>query len=240
MSDPQLPGGLGRRFAPDARDRQYPMRMLLRPTGLPKQRYYPLGPKLPLDQGETGTCVAHAWTAFEYAAPLMCKDADNPFDLYREIVKVDEWAENDYEATAPDDQLQQGTSVRAGVKVLQTKGRIKSYVWAHNADEAATWLLTRGTIAFGTDWYYRMSDLTHDGYAVPEGRIAGGHAYLGIGYSRTRKAFRCLTSWGKSFGQDGRFWIHHMDMDKLIAADGEACAALEQVVKPIETANGNS
>lgn len=227
--------GFGRIHSPDPNDRKYPMRMLLRPTKLPVHRYYRLGPYLPLDQGDTGTCVAHAWTGFLDAAPMMCKDAPSPYDTYRGIVATDEFTENDDEANAPDANLQMGTSVRAGAKYLQGKGFLKSYVWANNADEAAAWLLSgKGTLVAGTNWYYGMSDLDRDGYAVPEGGVLGGHSYLVIGYNRVTKSFRIINSWGKDWGTKGKCWIHHMDMDKLIKEDGEMCAAVEQLVKPVE------
>ena len=232
----QLPGGLGRRFIPDPEDRKYPMRAVLRPRAIPQQRYYQTGRQLPLDQGNTGTCVAHAWTAFLYAALMMSRTAPSPYDTYREIVKVDEWDDNDFEATSPRIQdLQFGTSVRAGAKVMQAQGHLKNYVWSRDADEMALWLLTgQGTIVLGTTWYWDMGDLRDGGFAYPTGGVAGGHAYLAIGYSRNYKAFRCLKSWGSEFGAKGRFWIHHQDMDKLVKLeDGEACAAVQQVVLPV-------
>jgi len=227
-------GGLGRIYIPDPNDKQYPMRAALRPRALPERRYYQTGRHLPLDQGKTGTCVAHAWTAFLYAALTMSKTAPSPFDTYREIVKIDEFEDNDGEANAPNNQLQYGTSVRAGAKVLQARGDLVSYVWSKSADEMAAWLLSgHGTIVLGTTWYWDMGDLK-DGYAYPTGGVAGGHSYLCIGYNRKVKAFRCLNSWGPEFGDNGRFWIMHHDMDKLVKEeDGEACAATQVVIHPV-------
>lgn len=224
----------GRRAAPDVNDKKYPMRMLLRPTTIPKSRYYPSGVQLPLNQGNTGTCVAHAWTGFMSAAPLMVKPLPSPFALYKKIVLLDEWDDNDHEATAPIDQLQFGTSVRAGVKHLQTAGHIKSYLWALNADDAALWLLTgKGSIVLGTNWYWDMGDTDGVKPVSLTGGLAGGHAFLCLGYSRVTKQFRCVNSWGREYGHVGRFWIRHADMERLIAREsGEACAAVEQLVAP--------
>lgn len=226
--------GFGRLYAPDPEDKKYPMRAALRPRQLPVARYYQTGKHLPLDQGQTGTCVAHAWTGFLYAALTMSKKAPSPFDTYRQIVAVDEFPENDNEATAPDDQLQGGTSVRAGAKVLQARGDLVNYVWSNDADEMAAWLLSgHGTIVLGTNWYWDMSDLKK-GFAVPTGGLAGGHSYLAIGYNRRMMAFRCLNSWGEEYGVNGRFWIHHTDMNTLVKAEeGEACAATQVVVQPV-------
>lgn len=230
----EMKHGFGRIHVPDARDASYPMRAALRPGVLPNSRYYVTGPKLPLDQGQTGTCVAHAWTGFLLSAPLMCKDAPSAFDTYRGIVAVDEFSDNDFEATAPNDQLQYGSSIRGGAKYLQSQGRLASYVWAESTEDMARWLLTgRGTITLGTDWHWNMSDLDAKGVAHLGGGIAGGHAYLCIGYSRVRKMFRCLNSWGMSFGSHGRFWIEEDDMGVLLSAQGEACAAVEQPLQKV-------
>lgn len=233
MAEP-IKRGFGRLYTPDIRDAQYPMRALLRATPLPPSRYYPTGPKLPMDQGETGTCVAHAWTGFLCAALMMCPNPPNVYETYRGIVAIDEWSENDHEATATDiSELQSGTSVRAGAQYLRGKGHLKSFLWTRSADEAATWLLSgKGTLVMGTDWYSGMSDLTPRHLARVEGVIMGGHAYLAVGYNRTTKMFRCLNSWGKGWGKQGRFWIQHDDMQTLIRANGECCAAVEQVVPP--------
>jgi hypothetical protein len=224
--------GFGRLRATDTRDKKFPMRALLRPTGYPNHRYYFIpNAHMPLDQGQTGTCTAHAAVGFLYAAPIVCKNPESPFDLYRETVANDEFTDNDAEATLPDADLQMGTSVRATVKTLQRHGHIKTYVWAGNADDGAAWLLTgRGPLMAGTDWTYGMSELDAKGYARVVGGVQGGHAYLIQGYDRVRKAFRAINSWGYDWGQKGRFWIAHPDMQKLLDAGGELCAATEQLV----------
>jgi len=45
-----------------------------------------------------------------------------------------------------------------------------------------------------------------------------------------RRAFRAINSWGRSWGQNGRFWIRQDDLMLLLQEDGEACAAVEQRV----------
>jgi len=226
--------GFGRLPAPDARDRQYPMRAALRPVALPAQRYYATGPQLPLDQGQTGTCVAHAWTGFLLAAPMMDKSVPSAFDTYRGLVLEDEFPENDVEALLPNAQLQYGSSVRGGAKYFQSQGRLKSYVWASGVEDMRRWLLGGfGTVVLGTEWHWNMSELDRAYRAHLGGGIAGGHAYLCIGYSTPKKMFRCLNSWGPTFGAHGRFWIHQDDMAILLAAQGEAAAAVEQAIPPV-------
>lgn len=225
--------GFGRLHVPDARDAAYPMRAALRPAPLPVSRYYKTG-ALPLDQGQTGTCTAHSAVGFLMAAPMMTKAVPSPFDIYRDTVANDEFEENDVEAQYSDAMLQMGTSVRATVQTLRRRGYIKSFVWAESTDDMAKWLLTgKGTVMLGTDWHWNMSDLDSQGVARLGGGIAGGHAYLCIGYNRITRMFRCMNSWGRSFGSVGRFWITHDDMGVLLAAAGEACAAVEQHVAPV-------
>jgi hypothetical protein len=228
-------GGMGRIVAPDSKDRRYPMAAALRPMSLPKQRYYAVPSKLlPMNQGETGTCVAHAWRAFLLCSPIQCLNAPDPFSLYRGLILLDEFADNDDEVGKPTEELQFGSSVRGGAKYLQQLGHIKSYVWSRSADEMAAWMLAgHGTIVLGTTWHWGMSDLDSKGFASISGGDAGGHAYIAIGYSRVHQAFRCLNSWGRDFGDAGRFWIRKADMNRLIKDDGEACAAVEQLVLPV-------
>jgi hypothetical protein len=66
------------------------------------------------------------------------------------------------------------------------------------------------------------------GLVKPSGRLAGGHAYLCVGYTRIKGAFRFINSWG-DWGQGGRFWMDGEDLDRLLfAEDGEAAAAQEK------------
>lgn len=226
---------LGRRSAPDVRDRAYPMRSVMPSFALRPYRYYKTGSFLPMDQGATGTCVAHAWRGFLLAAPLMCPTPPDAFDLYRRIVLLDEWTDNDHEATSTNNSaLQSGTSVRAGVKHLQELGFIESYVWAASAEECARWILTRSTIVMGTNWTSGMDHPDYrTGMAQVTGPSLGGHAWLLTGYNRLTKVFRAMNSWGTLWGREGRFYLSYNDLDKLIKEDGEACAAVEQRVTPL-------
>lgn len=225
--------GLGRRHAPDARDERFPMRLVLPPFQLaPGTRHYPPGPVL--DQGNTGTCVGHAWRGWLNGAPLMTTSGPGAMDIYRACVQIDEWADNDFEATAPESALQSGTSVRAGVKALQAKGHIASYVWAKTVEEVRAFLLSgRGTVVFGTDWYWGMFDPDKEGFVHLKGGLAGGHAYKATGWSDTKDAVRCQNSWGRTWGQGGRFWLKRADLQTLLDAAGECCAAVEQKVTPL-------
>ena len=219
--------GLGRREAKDPRDALYPLRAALPPAraiaALPESKYW--SPGAVLDQGPTPQCVAYSWTQFLLTSPIKSKlsvlGSDFMQRVYREAQTVDEWPGEAYD----------GTSVRAGAKVLTRLGHLAEYRWAKNADEVKTYVLSRGCVIFGTNWYEGMFYPTHDGYLKIEGQIAGGHAYAIVGYSKPRDAFRILNSWGIGWGEKGRAWIKRTDAQILLDQDGEACSGLQQLIK---------
>ena len=150
--------GFGRRFAEDPRDRNYLMRRMLpdaRTLALPTRKTWGIN-KTALNQGNTGTCVGHAWRNFLRCAPIRTVRGDpSAFDIYRSSVLKDPWADNDDEANLPDGDsgLDVGTSVRAGAEAVTGFGLLKSYVWAFELQPAVEWVLTEGPVVLGTNWY---------------------------------------------------------------------------------------
>lgn len=232
---------LGRKHAPDERDRKFGMRLLLDPL---RETYFPRGlaegtrhyrPGKVLDQGRTGTCVAHGWTSKMHAAPIMQQLPVSPYDLYRKIVQVDEWFDNDSEATAPDAGLQSGTSVRAGAKVLQAMGYLQNYLWAESVEDVRAWHLAGfGGCVIGVNWTAAMFQTDLDGFVNYTGSIQGGHCVVTTGWNdkvrhngKLGRALRCQNSWSVQFGEKGRFWISEGDLAKLMQDAGEVCASTE-------------
>lgn len=220
----------GRIYAPDSRDRRFPMRLVLEETPFPtilekRDRVYRSGPVL--DQGQTGTCVGHGWAGWLQGAPLMTKTGPAPFAIYDAAILIDEWNDNDY-----DPGRQFGTSVRAGVQVLQSLAHVKSYVWAESVDDIRAWHLAGlGTVVLGLNWYEGMMETTDFGYIYATGGVVGGHCIKSTGWSDKRDALRIQNSWGVSWGQFGRAWIPRKDLEFLLADQGEACAATEQKLR---------
>jgi hypothetical protein len=217
--------GLGRRHAFDPRDRHYPMRRALEPKVAKEVTSKVWDTDTVLDQGSTPQCVAYSWTGFLLAAPRehslkVLGGPSFPQALYFAAQKNDEFPGEDYD----------GSSVRGGAKALGLMSKIGEYIWATTADEARDFILTRGPIVLGTDWHVEMYHPDPQGYLKPEGAIDGGHAYLAIGFSRRRDAFRIMNSWGISWGERGRAWLKRADLQQLLERDGEACSALETVV----------
>lgn len=216
--------GLGRLPAPDSRDHQHMLSAVTPKRADVSSKMWT--PGAVLDQGNSSECVANAWTGFLEASPLRTSlvqfgGVESIHALYKAAQKVDEWPGEDYN----------GTSVRAGAKVLTTQGRLAEYLWAFDVDTMRRYVLSRGPVVVGTNWYEDMFyPEQHKKFLSPTGAMAGGHAWLVIGYSLARKSFRMVNSWGPSWGEKGRAWIKLDDMAKLIAESGEVCSAVEQKV----------
>lgn len=236
--------GFGRLVAHDPRDQQYPMRLALDPIrsaafphGLPDgRRGYRHAPLM--DQGDSGTCVGHAWVEKIIGGPVMQPSPVGPFDLYRECVLADEFPDNDAEATAQDNsQLQSGTTVRAGAKVCQKHGLLKSYLWTQSVEDVRGWMLIgKGGVVLGVNWTSDMMDTDSSGFVHYTGQIEGGHCIATVewddrvpyrgGYVRAAKFQQ---HWRLPWGLNGTGfgYITEDDLAKLLQDDGECCAATE-------------
>jgi papain like protease len=227
---------LGRLFKKDVRDRKFALslnvdRLQLDPAKLPSQKTWNGGAIL--NQGDTSQCVGYSWTQFMQSAPRMTRlDKLNAFAnskagprdgstfmevLYNNAQRTDEWPGEGYD----------GTSVRAGAGILKSWGLISEYLWADTIDLLKNYVLLRGPVIMGTNWYTDMFTPDAYGFVTPTGRLAGGHAWTVIGYNSKKKAFRAIQSWGKEWGQNGRFSIKDTDLGLLLGQDGEACSAIE-------------
>lgn len=213
--------GLGRLPSKDERDRKFSVNLLVATIDPPPRkpsRWYRTGPVL--DQGSTSECVGFSWRQWMSSAIIMTKVNLGPdaTTIYHGAQKLDEWEGENYN----------GSSVRGGAKFLQSSGRILSYHWANTIDEMKDFLLRGlGTIVVGTNWYQEMFSPDATGIVRIGGNIAGGHAYLCIGYSKPRDSFRFVNSWGLGFAERGRFWMKSDEMARLLVEDGEACCAIE-------------
>lgn len=211
--------GLGRLPSVDLRDKNFPMKLALVQQTLPTYKYWKTGPVL--DQGNQPFCVGYSWRQWLTTAPLMTRSGPDAPTIYHEAQVNDEWPGEDYD----------GTSVRGGAKALEIRGHIATYLWATTKTELTEWVLTKGPAVVGTWWYSSMFTPNADGFVFPSGSLEGGHAYIIIGYNSLSKVYRCMNSWGSSWGQKGRFWIKEDDMHQLIFdEDGEACAAIERKI----------
>lgn len=227
----------GRRPDPDPKDHNFLMRRKLTAPGtpLPTRKTWKIDGRS-LDQGDTSTCVGHAWKNFLRCEPMRTSKGPSPFDLYRAAVKADPWPENDAEGDLPDGDsgLSSGTSVRAGAEAVTTTGRLKSYLWSFTLQSTIEWVLQFGPVVLGTNWYSSMDDLDAAGIArIPQNaRLEGGHAYLLRGVDTKKALALCENSWGEGWGKRGTFYLPFPELERLIHEEGEACTAIEKKLKP--------
>ena len=144
---------LGRRFAEDPRDQSS-----IRPSAHASPVALPLGAVTYRnwndstwrgDQGNTAECVAYSGVhrienspkTYTAEGPVI-----KPSIVYAAAREIDEWPGTDYE----------GTSVRAGAKVMLAKGFIKEYQWVYDFATFTDLVHYSGPVVVGTMWYWSM------------------------------------------------------------------------------------
>jgi hypothetical protein len=198
--------GLGRRFALDRRDEDFPI------VKLASARIRRTWPSLgTLDQGSTPMCVGFSCWKLLQSSPVINKPANySPVDVYHDAQNYD------------------GTSVRGAFKALKNRGYLSEYRWAPDVEALVAHILEVGPIVMGTDWDYDMFTPDRHDYIWRGGGVAGGHAWLVVGADTTRQnpdgsmgAVRILNSWGPGWAEKGRAWMATHVLAELLEADGE-------------------
>ncbi len=221
--DEQPLKGLGRRSAPDERDKGFMMAAMIPAASDRTYRYWWPGGWWG-DQGTQPHCVGFSWMHWTEDGPFThvpkspnANPVMDPVWVYNEAQLVDEWPGTNYA----------GTSVRAGAKILRREGYIQSYHWAWNADTVVRAILETGPVVVGTRWYRDMFYPDEQGRIGIGGLDMGGHAYCLDGVNTKTGWVRIKNSWGRNWGKKGYGYIQIDDLDKLIKDDGEACLAVE-------------
>lgn len=221
----ELAERLGRNVVEDERDREFPMSAVA-PRHTETERtwryWWPSG--WWGDQGQTPQCVAYAWLHWAEDGPVTRAPRRpgagpllDPAGVYRRAQEQDRWPGTSYD----------GTSVRAGAKVLASEGVVEEYRWAWSAETALGALLERGPVVVGSWWHWDMFEPDPaDGVLDVDGGRAGGHAYLANGVNLDRGLVRIKNSWGRAWGRNGYAYLRIDDFARLLEEDGEACLAL--------------
>jgi C1A family cysteine protease len=203
---------MGRGFAFDKRD--YNFQLTQEKMGAVDKtfQYWHVGAVT--DQGSESSCVGHAWANWLKASPVNV-DPMRPSGLYELAKFVDEWQGEDYD----------GTSVRAGAKILKMTGHIQSYSWAMDVDTVVQVLLQKGPVVVGTKWLSNMFNVDKRGFVDVSGADIGGHAYLLYGVNVEKGFVSIRNSWG-DWGKKGnaKMWID--DFACLLDDYGECCDAV--------------
>lgn len=226
MSEPHL----GRIEVIDERDKNFPVSTILAEAEaedeLPviKRRYW-WADGWWGNQGSMPHCVAYAWMHYLEDGPVIQDEVSDsrgkpfytPLNFYNLCQEHDQWPGENYD----------GTSVRAGAKILNHLGIVKAYRWAFTIEEVVQTVKYIGPMVVGTRWYSNMSAPSTGGLVTADGTQQGGHAYLINGLDEDLGVLRIKNSWGRQWGKGGYAFITFDDFEKLLRDGGEACIAFE-------------
>jgi hypothetical protein len=171
-----------------------------------------------LDQGQTGHCVGFGGAQWGNTLPVDDHFTnDDGHKLYYECKVVD-----------GEPKQEDGSNVRSLAKVLQRRGRLKTYAFADTIDDVVRFLDASGPLIFGTDWTNDMFTPAPDGLVRPTGGTLPAvtvTSQSGISHRRNAScsSTRGVTGWGKK----GIFEMSIMDAAQLLGQQGEALAAVE-------------
>jgi len=208
---------LGRRpDPPDPRD--HPLSRYLSAVALPSYFYVRPYPTV-LDQGQTPQCVVYSGSASRQIA----ERRDEKRTLY--------WDEANWYAGckaidgAPGED---GTDIRSACKVAAANGvrvtqspvpteigeyrKVAAYARLYTLNDIKQAIYAYGAAWLGSSWYNSWFSPVNGVLPAPDS-VAGGHAYLAVGWSDTRKAFRFQNSWGTGWAQSGRAWLPYAYVD---------------------------
>ena len=221
----------GVRFAEDARDENYRVsRLSLPPVDGTSVHWW--ADSWWGDQGATPHCVAFSFTHWLNDGPHLQslfpgrRPGVDTTHIYCEAQKIDEW-EGDCENPPHYD----GTSIRAGAKVMQAHGFVENYYWARSLDELVHALFAVGPAVIGTYWFSDMTLPDRDGFMHPKGWLQGAHATVVNGVDLNNGVLRIKNSWGRDWGLGGHAYMRFEDFETLIGMWADICVLTQQPLR---------
>jgi hypothetical protein len=181
----------------------------------------------PLNQKTTNHCVGFAMANWGINLPVQDNFTDDSgHTFYYKCKELDE-----------DPTGENGTNIRSAAKVLKQEGLISTYAFASSVDEISYWLLNKGPVIAGTNWYEGMFSPDENNIIHPTGNIVGGHGYL-INEKTKDDFYGIQNSWDNEWGIKGKAYISIKDFSTLFKNGGEAIASVE-LLTPIVTPSNN-
>lgn len=243
-------GGLGRQYAPDVRDLRHLLtedRMRSVPKGTTlRRRKRPWGVGPILDQGNTNQCTVYSAIQQIQSAPRFERLGLTPQHMdaiYREALRTDEFQGEADEGTS-ERAVQMiliniQTLKRLGIPLPTAKGVARAFnrefLLVDDEDIAREYLLTRGMLLQGTDWFTGFDSPDRHGYVEPTGTVRGGHEYVrrwhyGPTHYKYPDTDEYVNQWGEGYGDKGLVRMKS-DVTKYIVQtlNGDLISAVEAV-----------
>ena len=171
------------------------------------------------DQGQTPMCVAYTakgmlnTTPFSAAQSYYRRSRYSFEAFYHGAQEMDDWPGNDYD----------GTSGRGVLRYLQSVGIISEYRWAFGIDDALQTLSHHGPLSVGAWWRAGMWEPDPTTHLIQyEGSQVGGHQFEVFGIHPDVEEVECMNSWGRHWGDRGRFRMKFDQFEALLNDDADA------------------
>jgi hypothetical protein len=207
----KLPGRrLGRHVVHDPRSREHPAKMAAEIVDVEHKRLVPV-----FDQGDLGSCTGNACAGCLSTAPFTNKltEAD-AVKLYSAATRLDRIRG----VYPPNDTGSSGLAVMRAAKQAKL---IPGYSHAFGIEHVLKSLALSPCIV-GITWLTGCDEPNADGLIRYEGEVRGGHEFQAFKVDVKNQLVGFWNSWGKSWGDEGRFFMTWTDLDAALRARGDA------------------